>query len=107
MEFYKHLYIGEGLEKKIDKIRRKLEAGKLQPPLQLITLAQNPQNHLEIFESVLLLQPSYPKEEQFVVGITKSYEEALEFVEKLVQNVYNETKSTDVRSYILKKEQES
>lgn len=107
MRFYKHLYIGEGLEKKIGKVKRKLEAGKLQQPLQLIVLAQNPQNHLEIFSSALLLQPSFPKEERFVVGITKSYEEALEYVEKLVQNVYNETMSTDIRSYILEKEQEN
>ena len=31
MRYYKHLYLTEGLEKKKEKIIRKLEAGKLQP----------------------------------------------------------------------------
>lgn len=107
MRYSTELYIGEDLEKKKEKVIRKLEEGKFQPGIQLIVLAQNPQNQLEIFSAALLLQPSYPKCDLLVVGITKSYEEALEYVENLVQTVYNETKSTDVRSYILKKEQES
>ena len=31
MRYYKHLYLTEGLEKKKEKIIRKLESGKLQP----------------------------------------------------------------------------
>ena len=33
MRYYKHLYLTEGLEKKKEKIIRKLEAGKLQRDL--------------------------------------------------------------------------
>lgn len=40
------------------------------------------------------------------MGITKGYEEALEFVEEIVQEVYNKTEGTDIRSYILSKVQE-
>ena len=39
MRYYKHLYLTEGLEKKKEKIIRKLEAGKLQPGVHVITLA--------------------------------------------------------------------
>ena len=54
MRYYKHLYLTEGLEKKKEKIIRKLEAGKLQPG---------------------------------------------------VQEVYDQTGTCDIRSYILEKEQ--
>ena len=106
MRYYKHLYLMEGLEKKKDRIIRKLEENKFQVNIHIITLSQNEKNHLEIYNSVQLLQPDYPYEDFFVVGIAKGYEDAVELVEQIVQEVYNETKGADIRSYILKKEQE-
>ena len=106
MQYYRHLYLMEGLEKKKEKIIRKLEDNKFQPNIHIITLAQNKKNHLEIYNSVLLLQPEYPKDDFFVVGIAKGYDDAVELVEVIAQEVYNETKGADIRSYILKKEQE-
>ena len=106
MRYYKHLYLMEGLEKKKGRIIRKLEENKFQANIHIITLSQNEKNHLEIYNSVLLLQPDYPHEDFFVVGIAKGYEDAVELVEQIVQEVYNETKGADIRSYILKKEQE-
>ena len=89
MRYYKHLYLTEGLEKKKEKIIRKLEAGKLQPGVHVITLAVSERNQLELF----------------VVGITKGYDEAVELVEQIVQEVYDQTGTCDIRSYILEKEQ--
>lgn len=106
MRYYKHLYLMEGLEKKKEKIIRKLEENKFQMNIHIITLAQNEENYLEIYDSRLLLQPSFPHEDFFVVGIVKGYEDALELVEEITQEVYNETKGADIRSYILEKEQE-
>ena len=106
MRYYKHLYLMEGLEKKKGRIIRKLEENKFQANIHIITLSQNEKNHLEIYNSVLLLQPDYPHEDFFVGGIAKGYEDAVELVEQIVQEVYNETKGADIRSYILKKEQE-
>lgn len=106
MKFYRELYVSEKLQKKKEKIIKKLQMGKLQRNLQLITLADNPKNNLEIYSSMLLVQPLFPKRNIFVVGIVKDYEEALEFVEYLTQKVYNETGRIDIRSYILEKEQE-
>lgn len=106
MRYYRHLYLSEGLEKKKDKIIRRLEEGRFQPGIHLVTLAEGKGKQLEIFSSLLFLQPSYPKKSLFVVGLAKDYEDALELVEKIVREVYNETKGTDIRSYILDKEQE-
>ena len=90
MRYYRYLYLSEGLKKKKDRI----------------TLSCNGNNQLEIWNSVLFLQPSFPQTDHFVVGITKGYEEALELVEQITKEVYNETKGADIRSYILNKEQE-
>lgn len=106
MKYYRYLYLEEGLEKKKEKVISRLESGKFQFGIHLITLSGSKDNHLEIFSASLLLQRDYPKQDYFVVGIAKDYEGALEIVEEIVKNVYNETKGADIRSYILKKERE-
>ncbi len=106
MKFYRNLYLSPGLEKKKNKVIRKLKTGKLQINIYVIILASNPKNQLEICNSTLFLQPGYPPKDYFVVGITKEYEEALEVVEEITKEVYNETGGADIRSYIIKKEQE-
>lgn len=106
MKYYKHLYLSEGLEKKKDKIIQKIEAGKILPGIFLVTLAPDEKNQLEIHRYILLLQPVFRREELLVVGISKDYEGALELVGEITQEVYNKTKSADIRSYILDREQE-
>lgn len=107
MRYYKYLYIQEDLEKKKDKIIRKLNKKKLQPNLHVITLASNPENHLDIISGKFLFQRSFSQEDLFVVGIVKSHDDALDYVESIIREVYDETGGTDIRSYILRKEQDS
>lgn len=106
MKYYRHLYWSEDLEKKKDKILKKLENGKLQLGTFLVVLPKSNKNQLEIIDCKLLFQPSYPSEELFVVAILSSYDEALIYIEYLLKEVYEDTKGTDIRNYILKKEQE-
>lgn len=106
MKYYKYLYLSEGLEKKKEKIVHKLEAGKFQPTIHLIVLPNQENNQLEIINSIYLLQPDYPKEERFVVGIAKNYDAALELVETISREVYEHTGELNIRDYILMKEQE-
>lgn len=106
MRYYKHLYLSEGLEKKKDKVMKKLEQKKFQMDIHLIVLSEDERNQLEIYHSLLFLQPSYPDRDYFVVGIAKGFDEAVDLVEEITQEVYNETRGADIRSYILKREQE-
>lgn len=62
-------------------------------------------NQLEIYPTLQFKQPAFPEQDLFVVGITKGYEEAVELVEQIVQEVYEQTGGCDIRSYILEKEQ--
>ena len=106
MRYYRHLYLGPGIEKKKDRVIRKLEEGKFRPNIHIITLPENERNQLEIYNSVQFLQPGFPRKEYFVVGITSGYDDAIELVEEITKEVYNETRGADIRSYILEKEQE-
>lgn len=105
MRYYKHLYLAEGIKKK-EKIIRKLEEKKLQMNIHVITLARNEKNQLEIYNSMVFLQPDFPYDDFFVVGLAKGYEDAVEMVEEIAREVYNKTKGADIRSYILEREQE-
>ncbi|MCI8561095.1 MAG: hypothetical protein HFH03_08260 [Dorea sp.] len=106
MRYYKHLYVAESLKKKQKKIISKLDKGKFQLNICLLVLPDTKDNQLEIIDPNLFLQKNYPRRDFFVVGIAKGFEEALEILEEIVQNVYNETRGADIRSYILNKEQE-
>lgn len=106
MKYYKYLYISDSLKSKKDKIIQKLNKNKLQFDVFLVTLPRTKHNQLEIINSQILLQPSYPKEDLFVVGIFSSYDEAVEMIETIAQKVYSDMQGIDIRNYILKKEQE-
>ena len=106
MRFYKYLYVQEELEKKKDKIISKLMQKKILLSCHVVALSSTDKNQLDIYSSKYLFQPGFPTDELFVVAIVKSHEDAIEYVEKLLKDVYNETKRTDMRSYILGKEQE-
>ena len=105
MRYYKHLYLAKGIRKK-DQVIRKLEENKLQMNIHIITLPMNGEDQLEIYHSMVLLQPEFPHDDFFVVGIAKGYEDAVEMVGEIAQEVYNKTKGADIRSFILEREQE-
>lgn len=106
MKYYHNLYISESLCPKIKDIVEKLENGKIQFNKYLIALTKNEVNHLEFFDSVLLLQQIFLKDEIFVVGIAEGYTGALELVEKITQEVYTETQGTNIRNYIICQQKE-
>lgn len=106
MRFYKYLFVQEELVKKKDKIIHKLKQKKVLLNCHIVALSSTDKNQLDIYSSKYLFQPGFPTEDLFVVAIVKNHEDAMEFVEKLLKDVYNETKRTDMRSYILKKEQD-
>lgn len=106
MRYYKQLYVGEGVKKKKEKIISKLERKKFQLDICLLVFPDTGKNQLEIIDPNLFLQKNYPQRDYFVVGIAKGFDEALEVLEEIVKNVYNETRGADIRSYILNKEQE-
>lgn len=106
MKYYHAVYMSEELISKRKEIIDKIENNKWQPEIYLIVLAQNERNHLEYFHSVLLIQKCIPKEHLFVVGIANGSGGATDLIEKITEEVYDNTKGTDIRNYILQKQHE-
>lgn len=101
-----NLYMDQKIVPKRKTIIEKLERDKWQLELYLIVLSKNEKNHLEIYNSALLLQKIISKEGILVVGLASGYQEAVNLVEKITMEVYDETKGTDIRNYILQKQKE-
>lgn len=106
MKYYYALYMDEYVKENKEKIIKNMEKDKWQLEKYLIALTKNEANHLEIFNSVLLVQKAMLKDDLFIVGIASGYTESLELVEKITQEVYDETSGVDIRNYILQKQRE-
>lgn len=106
MRYYRYLYVSEEIEQKKKKILRNLKQGRYRPGLHLILLSDLGSNQLEIISSIYFFQSVYARKECLVVGIAGNYEEALELVEKISQEVYDNTGEMMIRDYIKKRERE-
>ena len=106
MKYYHELYMSEELISKKAEIIEKIQNDKWQMEKYLIVLAKNENNHLEFFNSVLLIQRSIVKDDLFVIGIANGELGAMELIEKITQQVYDETGGTDIRQYILHRQKE-
>lgn len=106
MRYYHNLYVSENLVSKKIHILSQIEKERILVNKYLIVLSQNEKNHLEFFDSVMLIQKMMEKESLFVVGIADGYSGALKIVENITQEVYDKTNGTDIRTYILDKQRE-
>jgi len=66
----------------------------------LITLSSNNENLLDIFDSSLILQPHYKREDMFIVGIACGYDEAVEVATQIIDELYRNTGDFDIRQYL-------
>ena len=106
MKYYYNLYWSAEFEKNKDEIINKLESNTVQLNKYLVVLSDNPRNHLEYFDSVLLQQEILGRRELFVIGIAAGHYGAMEIVESITQEVYTETGEADIRGYLLERQRE-
>lgn len=101
MRFSKKLYISPSLDKKRRKVIWKLRTGRPQPFVYIIALAKN-QDLLEIYHSGILKQKYYRKKANapYIVGIATGYSGAVDLVIDIIQDVYRDTGTYDVKSYL-------
>ena len=103
MYFYKNLYAGPSIRDP-EEVKRKLMRGEGQFTIYVIALSPSipgpGSNQLEILHCVNLQQPYYKKYPPFIIGIAAGRTEAVELVQRLVQEAYDHTGSGDVRAYL-------
>ncbi len=105
MKFYCNLYLGETIEKKRNRLIRRLEKGKILLGIYVIVLPLGENNQLEIFDSGMLMQKHFHREERFVVGIASGFDEALDLTVRITEEVYRKTGGAGLKEYILNEEQ--
>ncbi len=106
IKFYCNLFISEDFESKKKKIIRKLRNNKVQPHVYVLALPFETCNQLEFYSSMMLRQHAYQSKQIFVVGIANGYEDAIYMTQEIVQKVYEDTKDTNIRKYIERKQEE-
>jgi hypothetical protein len=99
MTWYDDLYVGYGIRKKEKQVVWRIKHNAGQIGVYVIALASNKKNLLDIIPATDLLQRSYPKQEMYVVGLAKGYDEAVDVAVSIVEEVYQMTGGFDVRRY--------
>ena len=97
MKWCDHLYVGDSIAAKADRIKWKINHNAGMVSGYVITLASNPDNLLDIIPARELLQKGYPKKNLVIVGLAKDYDEALEVVQRIIGETYERTNDVDVR----------
>ena len=102
MYFYRHLYVGPSI-KDPEKIKNRLIRGEGSFTIYVIMLCTSGgpgSNQLEFCHCVNLQQPYYRKNPPYIIGIASGRIEAIEMIQQLVQEAYDNTGSGDVRAYL-------
>lgn len=102
LTFHERLYLGESIaEKKLDKLKKRLEKKPLLSNVYLIVPASNPADQLEIFDAKQLVQPFYRDKQFQIIGIASDYRDALQVIEKIVQDCLQERGDCNLREYFV------
>lgn len=91
-------YVGGGI-RDAEKVRGRIDSGKLAPGVYLVTLSHNPGNLLEVIPAVLLVQKPFASLCPRIVGMAKGKEEAIELASDIVREIYQATGGFRVTEY--------
>ena len=106
MKYYYDLYLSEKYETSKEDFLDNLKRNSFPIDQYLVVLLKSEKNQLEIFNSVLLKQEYFNRDELLVVGIARGLDDAYTIVEKISQEVYNVTGDADIKSYLWDKQKE-
>lgn len=106
LDWYKKLYVGETAKKKEKKLVRRISRGRMTPGVYLITLASNGRDQLDILSAVQAVWRGKRGLCPPIVGLAGSYGEALELVEQMARETFDQTGRADIRSYLTEWEEE-
>lgn len=99
MKWYQQLYVGDNAKRKKDKIIEKIKKNKWQRDIYVIALSSNPENLLDIYPAKVLLQPYFQKQDIWILGIAKGYEEGIEGAGRIVASIYEAAKGFPIKEY--------
>ncbi len=109
MKWYDKLYVGDSIAKKAKKLKWKIShnTGMIPIHVRVITFASNPDNLLDIIPARELRQKAYPKDHLRILGLAGDYEEAVEVVQRIIEETYRNTGDVDVYRYLKENRREN
>jgi hypothetical protein len=100
MRWYRNLYLGPNAACNIQKIRENAATGKWMASVYYITLASTEGNLLDIFHNTMLKQALFARTQRTdIVGVAEGRAEAVELVQKIIGDVYEQTGGFDMASF--------
>lgn len=100
MEWYPGLYVGKSVNNP-DKLIHKLKKHSRFLEAYVIILSRNPSDQLEIHKAGFLSQKYYRDNPPCVVGIAGDYDEAVELVRQIAEEVYAAWENCQLKEYLL------
>ena len=107
MKFYKNLYVSDGYQKKKEELVQRMKSGKYPLSAFVLVLIENGPNQMEFYPTVMLYQGYLETENIYVLGLAESYMDAVYMVEDITREVYENTGTADIRSYIRAQEMQT
>ncbi|MGN0293666.1 MAG: hypothetical protein ACI4D3_06635 [Lachnospiraceae bacterium] len=99
MRWYDALWVGPGASRHKRRIISSIEKHKPAAGTYLIALAENPSEMFDIVPGKMIERGVYPVETLYILGIAAGKQEAFELVEKMVDYIYRETGTLNIRGY--------
>lgn len=102
LTYHHNLRLSDSIDARdLRRLKKQLTQKPLLSDVYLLLPARNSRDMLEFYHSRMLVRPYYQKEPVYVIGITRTYEEALTMIEQLVQECYQERGDCSLREYLL------
>jgi len=100
VRFLDKLYIGETAKKRQTEIRWRLRLFRRVRNLFVIVVSGNDGDQLEIMDSRYLKQGYFRRFPPVIAGFAFGYDEAVDVIVSLAEEVYRKTGSCDIKGYI-------
>lgn len=101
MKFIEHLYVSNSI-KNVNKVISKLKRNVGQIAVYITAISENPTEQLDIYHCSILQQKYFHKSKDFtIVAITASHNEAVAFVQQLLEDCMNVQGDCNLKEYLL------
>lgn len=96
------LFLSKSIKKHdLENIKKSIEDRKFTCSIYCISLASNPKNLFDIYNSKELLFPYYKKKDIHIIGLAKSKKQAFELVLDIIDEIHTNTGDVKFREYFL------
>lgn len=104
MNWYQNLYVSKNVEKKKKKLMSKIEKNAGLVDVYLITEASNGRDLFDIVSTASLKQGGIYRNIGKIYGMARGYQEAVDLVVQIVEEVYANTGDGNIKEYLNRKE---